>query len=618
MGALTLRLLQMSLHGAALILIAALLRPLLLRILPKGMLRLLWVPVLLALALPLPAVFTLSVPLPPALQTAQLLEETELRGKADPAELGTGELRAADAAGEEEREDSPGSGAFVSPLALVSLIWLAGAGVLGLTILSLYLLELRRMRRAVPLEGGEAEAWLREHRLRRPLRLCLLPGLSGPMTYGILRPVILLPGEPDWADPRTRLALEHEFVHVQRLDAAWKLLMNLLLAAHWFDPAVWLMSALLGRDLELSCDEAVLLRLGGEQRTSFAHMLLDTGRRSILTPYPGLGAGVLRERVYSIMTFRRKGGLRRLLGAVLALGMTVCAFGSLQAGAAGERLYRNGGMTLAAPLEVAELLLVETPALTGEKEEVLFRVYERETREAARELYPDSQKDYGLLLTIERMDEASAGKYLMRTGAGREMLARDALGYYYMLKRCYTEESSMLSLPGTEDPDARWERRKLVNQWVRELRQSVRWSVPLREQYPAHSSAASSWFAQTWYRSRNSSRIGMGEEAYLMTGFPEAEALALRLVWETAAESIRSYDMPEGEPIILTNTTRDKSLWFWEGSDIMLLRSDVADPGSSRRYYTVRMLDAPGQKAGDLVKEWYDAAKAAAGAQAAG
>ena len=56
MGTLTLKLLQMSLHGAVLILIAALLRLLLLRSLPKGMLRLLWVPVLLALSFPLPAV----------------------------------------------------------------------------------------------------------------------------------------------------------------------------------------------------------------------------------------------------------------------------------------------------------------------------------------------------------------------------------------------------------------------------------------------------------------------------------------------------------------------------------------------------------------------------------
>ena len=612
MGTLTLKLLQMSLHGAVLILIAALLRLLLLRSLPKGMLRLLWVPVLLALSFPLPAVYSLSVPLPPALQTAPLLEETERRGPAEPGEREAGELRALDPAGGEEGEDGPSAETRIRPLALVGLIWLTGAGFMSMAVLGLYLLQLRRLRFAVPLESGGAEEWLLAHRLHRPLGLRVLPGLSGPMTYGILRPVILLPEEPDWADPRTHLTLEHEFVHVLHLDAAWKLLMNLLLAVHWFDPAVWLMSMLLGRDLELSCDEAVLLRLGSEQRTSFAHMLLDTGRQSILTPYPGLGAGVLRERVYSIMTFRRRGGLRRLLAGALVLGMTVCAFGSLRAGAAGERLYRNGNVILSAPAEVADLLLVELPALTGETEDTLFRIYERETRDAARELFPGSKRDYGLLLTIERMDETTAAKYLRRSGDGSEILARDALGYYYLMRR-YTVESNMLTPPETEDMSARWERRKLVNRWVREIRQAMRWSTPLREQYPARSSAAASWFAGIWYSSRSSSRIRIGEgAAYKLTGFPEAEAFGSRLVWETASETARSIQIPEGDPIILTNPNRDHAMCFWAGSDMMLYRSDIAYPGNTRHYYTVRMLDSPGEKIGDLVMEWYEAARIAA------
>ncbi len=612
MGALTLKLLQMSLHGAALILIAALLRLLLLRVLPKGILRLLWVPVLLALAVPLPAVFSLSVPVPAVLQTAPLLEETAERREPDPASPIAGESREADPAGVVEQENGRAQRKSLRPMALISLVWLAGCGMVGLAVLGLYLLQLRRLRCAVPLECGRAEEWLRRHRIRRPLRLCILPGLPGPMTYGLLRPVILLPEEPEWDAPRTRLMLEHEFVHVKHLDAAWKLLMNLLLAVHWFDPAVWLMSVLLGRDLELSCDEAVLLRLGGEERVSFAHMLLDTGRQSPFTPYPGLGAGVLRERIYSVMTFRRRGVLRRALACVLVLGMALCAFGSLRVGAADERQYRNGNMILSAPAEVAELLLVEMPPLTGEGEETLFRIYERESREAARKLFPDSKRDYGLLLSIERMDDAAAAKYLMRSEDNREVLARDALGYCYLLRR-YSVESSIVTDPETEDLNARWERRKLVNRWVRELRQFLGWSTPLREQYPAHSSAAASWFAGVWYSKNANSRIRIGEETgYRLRGFPEAETLASRLVWETASESSGARPLPDGEPIILTRPNRDHAMWFWEGSDLMLYCSDVGDRRYTRELYSVRLLDAPGELVGDLVKEWYEAAKAAA------
>lgn len=611
MDTLTLRLLQMSLHGAVLILTAALLRRLLLRALPKGMLCLLWIPALLALALPLPTVFSLSVPVPAVLQTMPLLEEGG-RKAAAPDAAGENMLSAAETADPEEAETGPAGKSRLRLRTIISGIWASGAGFMGLLILCLYGLELRRLRRAVPMVSAQGADWLREHPLRRTLRLRILPGLSGPMTYGILRPVILLPEEPDWEDPRTRLALEHEYVHVRHLDTAWKLLMNLLLAVHWFNPAVWLMAVLLGHDLELSCDEAVLLRLGSEQRADFAHMLLDTGKQRALAPYPGLGAGVLRQRIYSIMTFRSKGVFHRLLAAALVLGLTACAFGSLQVGAAGKRQYRNGGMVLSASEEVAELLQVEMPALTGEAEETLFRIYERETREAARILFPDSRRDYGLLLTIERMDEVTAAKYLSRSDDVAELLARDALGYCYMMRR-HTVESNMLTAPDTEDFNARWERRKLVNQWVREVRQYMVWSTPIRERYPARSSAAASWFAGIWYGKHAVFRIrsGNGEE-YKLTGFAGAEAIASRLIWESASESTFVEHEPEGEPMILTRPNRDKAMWFWEGSDLMLYCSDVGDRGYTRHYYTVRMLDAPEQRIGDLVREWYDAARTAA------
>ena len=536
MYALTLKLLQMGFRGAVLILLAALIRFALLRALPKGMLRFLWVPAILALLIPIPALFHLSLPLPELRREETGVPEAEYAPmdwdswEAEPEPESPGILALEPAAGERGRAELP----------LLSLVWLTGAGLLGLGVTALYLREYARFRRALPLMG--AEPWLERHPLRCRLRLRLLPGLSSPMTYGVFRPAILLPEQPDWERLPDLLALEHEYVHVRHLDAAWKLLLHLLLLLHWYNPAVWLMYGLLSRDLELSCDETVLRRFGRETRSDFAQMLVDCGRRS-LAPFPGLGAGVLRERVNAIMRYRRAGVLRRSLAFCLVLGLCLCALCSLRVGAVGETLYRNGGMVLSVPRELKDLLMVETPALTGEAEEVLFRVLERETWEAGRELYPDSSREYSLILTVQRMDEAAAAKNIQNRLAAWDLLARDEQGYYYMVKRS-SVEANMLTSPETEDQSARWERRKLVNAWVRDLRSSVSWQGRIHTRYPAYSSTVTAHLAGALFNRGRRYRLVCGEERVDIHGENEGNSFLSRLTWETAAESTRVLNEP--------------------------------------------------------------------------
>ena len=80
MYALTMKLLQMSLQGALLIFAAALIRTALLRFLPKQMLCLLWVPAILALLIPLPTLFSLSLDLPEPGREEPILAEGDVLG----------------------------------------------------------------------------------------------------------------------------------------------------------------------------------------------------------------------------------------------------------------------------------------------------------------------------------------------------------------------------------------------------------------------------------------------------------------------------------------------------------------------------------------------------------
>ncbi len=79
------------------------------------------------------------------------------------------------------------------------------------------------------------------------------------LTYGVLRPVVLIPKQTDWTDEtRLKVILTHEFVHIRRFDTLTKLLLAAALCIHWFNPFVWVMYVLANRDIELSCDETVV------------------------------------------------------------------------------------------------------------------------------------------------------------------------------------------------------------------------------------------------------------------------------------------------------------------------------------------------------------------------
>ena len=99
--------------------------------------------------------------------------------------------------------------------------------------------------------------------------------ISSPLTFGVLRPVILVPKKTDWTDETAlRYVLEHEFVHIQRFDVLSKLLLIAAVCVHRFNPLVWVMYVLANRDLELSCDETVLRRFGGDIRAAYARVLI--------------------------------------------------------------------------------------------------------------------------------------------------------------------------------------------------------------------------------------------------------------------------------------------------------------------------------------------------------
>lgn len=198
-------------------------------------------------------------------------------------------------------------------------VWCAGMSACMLFFVTTYLRALFLFRTSLPVRKAGVERWLLEHKKRRRISVRQSDRVMTPLTYGIFRPVILLPKQTDWQNEEgLAYILLHEYVHICRMDAVTKLLAVSALCVHWFNPFVWVMYVLLNRDMELSCDEKVVRLSGGTQKAAYARVLIDmAARQSGLMPLGShFGQNVVEERIDAIMkwkknSFCKKNSIRR-------------------------------------------------------------------------------------------------------------------------------------------------------------------------------------------------------------------------------------------------------------------------------------------------------------------
>lgn len=207
-------------------------------------------------------------------------------------------------------------------------ISMAGTIVCAAIFLALYLNCLRRFKTALPVADSSVEQYLGRRRLLRKVRVRQSDRIFSPLTYGLVRPVILLPRHLEQEDgQKLEYILQHEMVHIRRFDGAWKIAMTAALCLHWFNPLVWVMYVFMNRDLELSCDEEVLRIFGAGARKGYALTLIGMEeRRHLPVPlYSGFGKNAVEERIGEIMKYKKKTKLAMGAGAALILAV-VCMF----------------------------------------------------------------------------------------------------------------------------------------------------------------------------------------------------------------------------------------------------------------------------------------------------
>lgn len=157
------------------------------------------------------------------------------------------------------------------------MIWMGGAILACLPLLGGWYCLHRLQERSHPLTTGPLVNLLAELRARLDIRRCIVlletDQRRVPMTWGILRPVILLPSEArSWPLSQARTVLLHELAHIRRWDCLTQLLTSLARALHWFNPLAWMTLARVRTEQEAACDDVVLR--SGENPADYAEHLL--------------------------------------------------------------------------------------------------------------------------------------------------------------------------------------------------------------------------------------------------------------------------------------------------------------------------------------------------------
>ena len=176
-----------------------------------------------------------------------------------------------------------------APMSITTYIWMIGVLVMAIYSIVSYVRLRRKLSVVVPLRDN----------------IFIADDIKSPFVVGLFRPKIYLPC--NLGDKEQEYIILHEQHHIKRLDHVMKALAFLALAIHWFNPLVWVAFILASKDMEMSCDEAVIRKVDGDVRADYSASLLTlaTGRRIIAGTPLAFGEGDTKGRINNLSKWKK-------------------------------------------------------------------------------------------------------------------------------------------------------------------------------------------------------------------------------------------------------------------------------------------------------------------------
>lgn len=196
----------------------------------------------------------------------------------------------------------------IEPVYYLTIIWLAGIAVMTFYSILSYLHIRKKVQISVPLRDN----------------IYIADDIQSPFVIGLIRPKIYLPC--NLREQEQEYIILHEQHHIRRFDHWFKALAFFALTIHWFNPLVWVAFVLSAKNMEMSCDEAVIHKAGEGIRAEYSASLLTlaTGKRIIAGTLLAFGEGDTKGRIRNLAKWKRPAFWVILIAVILCIVLAVC------------------------------------------------------------------------------------------------------------------------------------------------------------------------------------------------------------------------------------------------------------------------------------------------------
>jgi len=207
---------------------------------------------------------------------------------------------------------SPNPLASANPLQIVipvlALIWLVG--VVGLILYGIvsYVMLYRKVKGAI---------FVKEN-----IKQC--DYIDTPFILGMIKPIIYIPS--GMTEEQLIHVVAHENAHIKRRDYLWKPLGFLILSIHWFNPLVWVAYVLLCKDIEIACDEKVIVSQGADSAISYSQALLEcsVNRRNIMMCPLAFGEVSVKARIKHVLNYKKPSFWIIIIAVIVCVVIAIC------------------------------------------------------------------------------------------------------------------------------------------------------------------------------------------------------------------------------------------------------------------------------------------------------
>ena len=198
-----------------------------------------------------------------------------------------------------------------APTSIVTYIWLLGVACMaGYACISYFRLKKKLV-----------------YSLRLRDNIFLADHIPSSFVTGLVHPRIYL--SSGLTEKEQEYIILHEKHHIKRCDHIFKALAFVALSIHWFNPLVWVAFFLSCRDMEMSCDEAVIKKMGEEIRADYSASLLNlaAGQRISLGMPLAFGEGDTKGRIKNLARWKKpKIWITITAGIVCIVVILICIF----------------------------------------------------------------------------------------------------------------------------------------------------------------------------------------------------------------------------------------------------------------------------------------------------